>query len=263
MKSNRLSVLFLLLLFFQGTVLFAIPPRPVPPRLVNDFAGLLEPQQMESLESKLSQYALSHRTQIAVVITNDLAGLEIADYASRLGEKWGVGQVGQENGLVIAVAPGIDGARGEVFIAVGYGLEGVIPDITAGQIVENEIVPRFREGNYYLGLDNAATVLMQLAAGEFAAADYRPADAATPVGQLIPVIAAILFGILMSRRRRRFTSVGRGIPMGSAFWLLTHGNRGRGGSFGNFSSGSGSFGGGGFGGFGGGRFGGGGAGGSW
>ena len=258
MNHIRLSTLVLVMFISLSAGLYALPPRPVPPRLVNDFTQLLSHQQRESLESKLVQYADSHSTQITVVITPDLAGLEIADYADRLGEKWGVGQAGAENGIVIVVLPGEDVGKRLVHIAVGYGLEEVIPDITAGHIVENEMLAQFREGNYYAGLDNATNVLMQLAAGEFAAADYDAANKATPAGQLAPFIMAILFVVIMSRRRRRFATMGRSVPMGSMFWLLTHGNRGRGGSFGNFSSGSG-----GFGGFGGGRFGGGGAGGSW
>jgi len=245
----------------------ALPEKPSPARLVNDFIGLLPRQQADALEQKLVAYAGSHSTQIAVIITSDLSGLEIADFSARVGEAWGVGQAGNENGVVITVA--ITESSRQVFIAPGYGLEGVIPDATAKRIVENEILPNFRNENYYQGLDAATTVIMQLAAGEFAAADYHAREERAPGAMFLPLILIILFVVFMSRANRRFASPGKSIPFWALFWLLSSGSRGSSGSFGNFSSGSGSFGrgfgggGAGFGGFGGGRFGGGGAGGSW
>jgi uncharacterized protein len=265
MKNIKTLGLFLVIALVINIGLFALPPRPVPPRLVNDFVSLLSSQQQSALEQKLVQYDRSHSTQIVVVITTDLAGLEIADYATRLGEHWGVGQAGSENGVVIAVVPGDEQGRRLVHIAVGYGLEGVIPDITARRIVENEILPRFREGNYYSGLDDGTNVLMQLASGEFAASDYDAAQEAPPAAVFIPFILIILLVFFLSRKRNAYDGVGKNIPFWTLFWLLTHGSSGSKGSFGKFSSGRGGFGGGGgsFRGFGGGRFGGGGAGGSW
>jgi uncharacterized protein len=271
MNTTKTTGLFLVILLVVGTTLGALPSRPQPPRLVNDFVSLLTPQEQAALESKLAVYDRTHSTQIAVVITRDLAELEIADYATRLGEAWGVGQAGSENGVVIAVVPGDEQGRRLVHIAVGYGLEGVIPDITAKRIVENEILPRFRDGNYYQGLDDGTHVIMQLASGEFAASDYDAAHEAPPAAVFIPFVLIILLVFFLSRRRNAYDGVGKNIPFWTLLWLLTHSNRGSKGSFGNFSSGKGSFGGGrsfgggggSFRGFGGGRFGGGGAGGSW
>jgi uncharacterized protein len=264
MNQVKPLALLILIILIASTSVWALPSRPVPPRLVNDFESLLSAQEQIALESKLAQYDRSHSTQIVVVITRDLAGLEIADYATRLGEAWGVGQAGSENGVVVAVVPGDEHGRRLVYIAVGYGLEGVIPDITAKRIVENEILPRFRDGNYYQGINDGTNVIMQLASGEFAASEYDASQEAPPAAVFIPFILIILLVFFLSRRRNAYDGVGKNIPFWTLFWLLTHSNRGSKGSFGNFSSGRGSFGGGGsFRGFGGGRFGGGGAGGSW
>ncbi|MFW5663670.1 MAG: TPM domain-containing protein [bacterium] len=260
--------IFLIVTFlFSAVVSQSLPPEPSSSRLVNDYENLLTASQAASLENKLSEYARVHQTQIAVVITNNLYGLEIADFSTRIGTEWGIGQAGFENGVVITVAP----EERDVFIAVGYGLEAVIPDITAKRIIENEILPAFRNDNYYQGLDNATSVVMQLASGEFPASEYAPQEDVPAGAILFPLLMIFFFVFVLSRRRRNYASPGKSIPFWSLFWLLSHGSRGSSGSFGNFSSGRGSFGpggfgggsSGGFGGFGGGRFGGGGAGGSW
>lgn len=269
-KSTNVRIFLVLAILFTTLVSQALPPQPSPPKLVNDFENLLNASQAASLENKLSEYARTHQTQIVVIITNNLYGLEIADFSTRIGTEWGIGQAGFENGVVITVAP----EKRDVYIAVGYGLEAVIPDITARRIVENEILPAFRNDNYYQGLDNATTVAMQLASGEFPASEYAPQEDVPAGAFLFPLLMVFFFVFILSRRRRNYASPGKSIPFWTLFWLLSHGSSGNRGSFGNFSSGRGSFGpgrggfgggssGGGFGGFGGGRFGGGGAGGSW
>ena len=156
--------------------------------------------------------------------------------------------------------------RGQVFIAPGYGLEGIIPDAIAKRIVDNEVLPNFKAGNYYKGIDDAVTVLMKLSLQEFTASEYeqQTSGEGSPLGIIVPLIVfLIIFGNIFGRASRmRRSSLGRSIPFWILLSMLGSGSR-RGGGFGNFSSGSGSFGGGGFGGFGGGSFGGGGAGGSW
>lgn len=266
-SNYSLAVLwFWLLLPFHLAA--AIPPPPSPPTLVTDFAGLLSGGQRMSLEMKLSEYDAMHGTQIAIVTINDLGGMEPADFADQLGEAWGVGRAGKENGVLILVNPGEDGQRGNVHIAIGYGLEGVIPDITARQIVDREILPSFREGRFFDGLDQATNVLMQLAAGEFPAEEYNQAEEPSVIGLMITVFIILMVFFLLSQKRSAHYSPGKGIPFWTWLWLMSNANKGSKGSWGDFSGGrgsfgGGSFGGGGFGGFGGGRFGGGGAGGSW
>ncbi len=179
-------------------------PEPMSPRrLVNDFAGLLSDSQRQALERKLVDFDRETSTQIAVVTVDDLGDYAPSDFAQRLHDKWGVGREGKNNGILVLVKPSVPGSRGEAYISVGYGLEGVIPDITAGRILDNEMIPRFREGDIYGGIDRTADVLMQLSRGEFTAEQYdeRTGDGAD-AAVLFVLIPLILFMILAGRRRR-------------------------------------------------------------
>lgn len=262
---KKLVILFALILGFT-TLNAEIPDRPNPPRLVNDFAGILNQSEAGNLETKLVQFSRETSTQIVVVTVPDLEGYDPADYAFRLGEKWGVGQQGKNNGLVILVKPKTGNEQGRIFIATGYGLEGVLPDaVVNGTIIDNEMIPYFKQNDYYRGLESGTNVIMDITRGEYTAEYYQ--ENYTKKGSGIPVfIILLLFFIIipaMRGRKRRFYSPGKSLPLWIALGMMS-GNRSHGGSFGNFSSGRGSFGGGGgFGGFGGGSFGGGGAGGSW
>ncbi len=262
-------IIFLVALFVSlGAFAQDIPDKPNPPRLVNDFANVLSDREENQLEMDLDDFARRTSTQIVIVTVPTLDGYDVSDYSFRLGEKWGIGQKGKDNGVVVLFKPKTAGERGQVFVAVGYGLEGVIPDAIANRdIVEHEMIPRFKQNDIFGGLNSGVQVIKALAIGEFSAQEYH--EKATSRGGGGAVIIVILFavifvsGIFRSRRRSYYTS-GRSLP----FWLLMGGMMGsghsHGGSWGNFSSGGGSFGGGGgFGGFGGGGFGGGGAGGSW
>lgn len=246
-----------------------IPERPDPPRLVNDLAGVLNGNQAGQLEQELSAYARQTSTQIVIVTVPSLEGYEIADYAFQLGEKWGVGQKGKDNGVVILFKPKTAEERGQVFVAVGYGLEGVIPDAVANRdIVDHEMIPRFQQGDIYGGLVNASRVIMALANREYTPQQYQEKVSSNVGGIPFIVLLFILVLVLaIFRGRRRYYTGGGNLP----FWLLLGSmlNSGhRSGSWGSFSGGRGFSGGsfgssGGFGGFGGGSFGGGGAGGSW
>jgi uncharacterized protein len=245
----------------------SIPERPNPPRLVNDYAGLMSSQEANALENKLVAFNDSSSTQIAIVIVNDLGGYVIEEYAQRLGEKWGVGQKGKNNGLVIVIKTRTASGRGDVFIKPAYGLEGAVPDLVCSQIVDNEILPAFRQEDYYKGLDKATNTIISLVRGEYTSDQYQkkakqPVKKAAPIGGIVFIIIIII--VLISSGRSNHNNIGRrggNLP----FWLLlsmmNSGRGSEGGSWGGFSGGGG--GGGGFGGFGGGSFGGGGAGGSW
>lgn len=235
-----------------------IPDPMKPPRLVNDFAGILTPTEQNLLEQKLRAYHDSTSTQIYVVTIKDLNGYEPSDFAFRLGEKWGVGQKGKNNGVVILIKPKIGAEKGRAYIATGYGLEEVIPDAVARRIVDNEMIPYFKANNYFKGINAAIDIIIDLASGLYTADEYYKEE--SPWAGLIFMIFFFGFIFLSARRGSRIQggSIGRNIP----FWLLMSSmGGGRGSSFGHFSSGSGSFGG--FSGGGGGSFGGGGAGGSW
>lgn len=271
----KFMVLVVVMAFSLSWKAFAvIPNAPDPPVLVSDFAQMLQEGQRLNLETKLSEYAALHGTQIAVVTINDLGGMDPGDFADQLAEKWGIGQAGRENGVLILINPGQGNTRGDVQIAVGYGLEGVIPDITAKQIIDREIIPNFREGRFFEGIDQATTVLMQLAAGEFPAEEYSKSEEPSFIAMAIFIVLIFLFVALVSRKSNSHYSPGKQMPFWTLLWLLSNGNQGNKGSWGDFTGGRGTFGSGGFGGggfggggsfggFGGGRFGGGGAGGSW
>lgn len=254
-----------LLLFLSLTTLaYAqdIPEAPDPPRLVNDFANVLSDGERASLEQKLNAYHDTTSTQIAVVTVKSLGGYEVLDYAFRIGESWGVGQAGKENGVVVLVA--IDDRKAA--IATGYGLEGAIPDIATRHIRENQMNPNFRSGDFYKGLDEATTTLMKLASGEFSAEDMAPAQPGAGYVALIFFLVVIGIIVLAAVSRRKRNHIGKkGIDFWTALWLISHmggRNRGGGSGWGGGGFGGGSSGGG-FGGFGGGSFGGGGSGGSW
>ncbi|MBL7137650.1 MAG: TPM domain-containing protein [Bacteroidales bacterium] len=267
---NNFKIIILTLLLCDGILAVSqdIPLRPEPPRLVNDLAGILTPEQVQQLERKLVNFNDSTSTQIAVVTVSSLNGYDKADFAFRIGEQWGVGQKGKNNGIVVLVKPKYGEERGEAYIAVGYGLEGVIPDAIGKRIVEYEMIPNFKENNYFGGLDAGTTTLMELASGEFTADQYVKKTQSKPYAIFIPILVLLFIFFLIRSSRARSHSVGKSIPFWTAFWLLGS-MGGHSGNWKNFSSGGGSFGGGsfggggGFGGFGGGSFGGGGAGGSW
>ena len=259
-------IIFPLFFFLFSFSVFAqdIPERPNPPRLVNDLANVLSDQEEQQLETELVQYNDQTSTQICIVTLPTLNGMEISDLSFKIGEKWGVGQKGKNNGIMIVFKPKTEGEKGGVFIAPGYGLEGVIPDAIANRIVGNEMIPRFRDGDIYGGLSAASKVLMSLSSGEFSAEGYEKKTSGKKSEKggggfmLVVIIIIVLVSIFKGGRGGGYSSRGS-LPFWLAMGLLGSGNRGS-GSFGGFSGGGG---GGGFGGFGGGSFGGGGAGGSW
>jgi uncharacterized protein len=256
-------LIFLITLFIFSLVQAEIPGRPEPPRLVNDFAGILSPSENNDLENRLEQFARETSTQIVVVSVSDLEGYDPGDYAFRLGEKWGVGQQGKDNGLVILIKPKTEREQGRIFIATGYGLEPVLPDaVVNGTIIDKEMIPYFKANDYYQGLSRGIGVIMEITRGEYTAEQYQQNNATEGGGLSFVIILFILFFVIIPMlrgRSKRFYSPGKNIPLWIALGMLSGGRHS--GSFNDFSSGSGGFGG--FGGFGGGSFGGGGAGGSW
>ncbi|MBT3383537.1 MAG: TPM domain-containing protein [Prolixibacteraceae bacterium] len=256
---KKLIIILVAVFSFTIIVQAEIPERPNPPKLVNDFAGVLNSNENSQLESALVQFARESSTQIVVVTVADLEGNDPGEYAFQLGEKWGVGQKGKDNGIVVLLKPKTGNSNGQVFIATGYGLEGVLPDaVVNGTIIDNEMIPYFKQNDYFSGLASGIKVIMEISREEYTAEQYQQNVGGG--GSVIPffvIMFVLIFSVFGRGRKRRFYSPGRSLP----FWLamgMMSGGRSSGGSFGNFSSGSG-----GFGGFGGGGFGGGGAGGSW
>lgn len=266
-KAIKYKLLFLSILIIQSGVSGQdIPPRPQPPKLVNDIAGILSPRQEQFLETKLVRFNDTTSNQIAIVTVNTLGGYDRASFAYEIGEQWKVGQKEFDNGIVVLVKPKkSERDRGQAFIAVGYGLEPAIPDAITSRIVNNEMIPYFKSNDYFSGLNQATDVLMQLAAGEISADGYAKQADSSGIFSLIPIIIIIIIVILIRSTRRRTYGMGHSsLPFWTALWLGSSIGRSGTGSWGGFTGGGSGFGGGGgFGGFGGGSFGGGGAGGSW
>lgn len=270
---RALSLLAMLL--FCGTALRAqipgadLPPRPSPPHLVNDLADVIAPLDEEELEAKLLNYERTSSTQIAVVTVRSIGGHDVAQYGTELFKKWQIGQRGKDNGVLIIAST--DDRK--VNITTGRGLEGALPDITAGKIIRNEMVPEFRTdstsgaygGRYYRGFSKAADAIIAATKGEYTAEDRAPAgDDGGGIGILPIIVLAVIVIAFISRR---------GGGGGGGGYMSRRGYRGWGGPVflpggfgGGWGGGGGGFGGGGgggFGGFGGGDTAGGGASGSW
>ena len=260
------TLLFLILAFRAFTQ--NIPAKPNPPRLVNDFGNVLNTEQRASLERKLVAYDDSTSTQIVIVTVETTGDLDIQEYALKILREWGVGNRTTNNGIVIVAAVNDRTVR----IETGYGMEGVIPDITARQIIADEITPNFRSGNYYGGFDEAVNAIARAVAGEYAAPENynrrTERRRGSGFGYLIPLIIIIIIisrtgggsggGGMMSRRG--YDPFFGGFLGGMLGGGLGRGSGWSGGGGGGWSGGGG---GGGFGGFGGGSGGGGGASGSW
>jgi uncharacterized protein len=257
--------ILLLLLVFTYLVASAqnIPAPPNPPRLVNDFAHVMTADQVQDLENKLVAYDDSTSIQIAVVTIQTTGDYAIDDYALKILRDWKVGNKSTNNGLVVLAAI----QDHKVFIATGYGMEGVVPDITAKQIIENEIVPNFRQQNYYRGFDLATDAIILASRGEYKAPegyDQRKQKGKGGGNILGLIIFFVIIFILIVRGGGRGGGGGMFSRTGVLPFIIGSmiGSSSRGGGW-SGGGGGWSGGGGGFGGFGGGGGGGGGAGGSW
>ena len=263
--TRSLPVLFVAVVAFAIQAAAQVPEKPSVPRAVNDFAGIFSVSDAEYMNRVLVSFADSTSNRIVVVTVDDLGGMEPAMFAYEIGEKWGVGSDKFDNGVVVLVKPKTSASSGQVYIAVGYGLEGAIPDAVAKRIVENEMRPRFKENDYAGGVAAALNVLMRLSAGEISYKEYEDSiGAGSSIAMIVfgLLFVLIILGALFGKNGPR--NIGSGGSHASSvadaiFWSSILGgghNHGGGFSGGGFSGGFG-------GGFGGGSFGGGGAGGSW
>jgi uncharacterized protein len=213
---------------------------------VNDFAGVISYEYQDRLTALASEVKTKTGSELTIVTVETVGEMSVEEYASRLFEKWGVGERGKDNGVLFLLAL----EERKVRIEVGYGLEGILPDITSGQIRDTYILPDFRSGNYgsgfYKGMAAAASIIAEDAGVRLTgspAVVQRPPSSRQGRGGGIVTIILFIFLMIVTR--------GRILP-----WLLLGSMMGggrRGGGFGGFGRG------GGFGGFGGGMSGGGGA----
>ncbi len=228
---------------------------------VVDQARLLSDAREAELTAKLEALQADTSDQLVVVTVDSLQDLEIEDYGYQLGRAWGIGQDGQDNGVLLIVAPN----ERKVRIEVGYGLEPILTDALSNQIIQREILPPFREGGFERGITAGvdaidAQLRLDPAEAQARAAAVEPSEAEFPAFPAIVIALAFLFlFVSMARalggggRRRRGRRGALGpVLVWTAADVLSNASRGRsggsdwgGGGFGGFSGGGGSFGGGG------------------
>ena len=252
-------IVYILLILLASLAAQAQPKLPQPRGYVNDFAGVIDTATAQRIEALALELQQKTGAQIVLVTLKSLDGGEVQDTANRLFEAWGIGQKGKDNGLLFLDA--IEERR--IWIEVGYGLEGILPDGKVGGIRDQYIIPYLRQGDRSTGYWNGMAALASVIAADAgvtlngvpqAPPTGRSSRTARGIGGIIPILFFIFLMIFMGRRG------------GGGLWIfpllfLGGGGFGRGG-WGGSSFGGGSFGGG-FGGFGGGMSGGGGAGGGY
>ncbi|WKK66415.1 TPM domain-containing protein [Lutimonas zeaxanthinifaciens] len=269
MQTSLIKYFSLLIFFLFGTVQIIwaqdyLPEVPKNQTSVYDQAQMMSKAESKNLERKLINYSDTTSTQIVVITINSLEGNDIALYATELAHKWGIGQKGKDNGIILLVSK----TDRKMTIRTGYGVEHLLTDALSKRIIENIITPEFKRGNFYKGLDEGTDAIIAIMSGEYQG--ERPYE--EPNGKFSAFIIVIIFIVIMIILSRRNKGGGRnrgrrsgGFSLLDAIILSNAGRGGFGSRGGGFGGGSGGgFGGGGFGGgFGGGGFGGGGASGGW
>lgn len=252
----KLRCLFLLTLLLAATGLRAaerIPPAP--PRYFNDYAGVVGRDTADRLNRQLEQFERDSSNQLLVVLYPKMeSGSSVEDYTVRVAQAWQAGQKGRNNGAVLFAFM----QEHQLYLQVGYGLEGAIPDALAKRIIEREIVPRFRAGDIDGGMSAAVNAMIAAAKGEYQGTGATTAERRrrkdSPAGIVAFAIFFIVLVIIGSRRRRSALPYIIGSPVGrtgNSWWSGSNSGGGSswgGGGGGGFSGGGGSFGGGGAGG---------------
>jgi len=169
---------------------------PQPAGRINDFAAILDATTRTQIESIVREAERLTTAEIAVATVTSLDGMSVEEYANRLFHEWGIGKKQRDNGVLVLVAP----AERKVRIEVGYGLEPVLPDGLAGEIIRAEILPRFRENDYPGGTLAAVTRIAGIVQrGHILTVDEREALDRAPSGDRPPMILMILFfGLFVS-----------------------------------------------------------------
>jgi uncharacterized protein len=227
-----------------------IPPKP--DRYFNDYAGVVSKEAALRFNEQLAQFERETSDQVVVAVFPRMqSDSDIADYTQRVAQAWGVGQKDRRNGVVLFVFV----QDRKMFIQVGYGLEGALPDATTFDITERHIKPLFRNGNYDGGLASGIDLICKAIRGEYKGSGKTVAEQHRRSGGawgVLPFIIFVIVLIVISRVMRRLGgygySSGRGGPIfiptgGGGGW--SSGGGGNGGGFSGFSGGGGSFGGGG------------------
>jgi uncharacterized protein len=257
---------FLLIVLFSSNCIFSqftIPEKPSFQTSVYDYANVLSPDEKAQLEEKLIKYSDSTTTQIVVITIESLKNEDVSQLATKWGQTWGIGGTEKDdNGVIILLAK----AERKIAINPGYGLEDRLTAGIGGEIIRNIIIPEFKSGSYYQGLDKGTNAIFDVFKGKYKGERKQAKGKNFPVFPIIVIIVIVL--VLLSKNKG-----GRGGNSGNSggfgpslidVILLSSLGRGGGGGFGGSSGGGFGGGGGGFGGgFGGGGFSGGGSSGGW
>ena len=266
MVANKFSPTFLKLficfLFTQiSFAQFTIPEKPSLQTSVYDYANVLNANEKAQLEKKLIKYSDSTSTQITLITIESLKGEDVSQLATKWAHTWGLGQAKQDNGVIILLA------KNEKKIAInpGYGLEDRLTAGIGGEIIRNIIVPEFKAGSYYKGLDKGTDALFDVFKGKYKGTRKQNKKTDFPIVPIVIIVIILL--VLISRNKNgggNSGNSGGGGPSLMDVLILSSLGRGGFGGGGSSSSGGGFGGSGGFGGgFGGGGFSGGGSSGSW
>ena len=260
--KNTLAFLKLLvcLLFTQISFgQFTIPEKPELQTSVYDYANVLSATEKSQLEEKLIKYSDSTTTQIVVITIESLKGEDIGILTPKWGQTWGIGGTAKnDNGVLILLAK----AERKIWISAGYGLEDRLSAGIGGEITRNIIIPEFKAGSYYKGLDKGTDAIIDVFKGKYKGERKKNKEKGIPILPIIIIVVIIL--VLISRNKNNGGNSGNssGGPSLLDIIILSSlggGGRGSGGFGGGSSGGGGGFGGG----FGGGGFSGGGSGGDW
>jgi uncharacterized protein len=249
---KKLLILVFILSGMYANAQFTIPDKPSFQTSVYDYADVLNPSEEKELESKLIRYSDSTSTQIVVISVEDLKGEDIGILTPKWAQKWGIGQEKEDNGILILLSK----KDRKIWIAPGYGVEERLTAGINGELTRNIIIPEFKAGSYYSGLDKGADAIFKVLQGKYKGS--RKKESNFPIGIIVVVV---VFLVLVFSKRNSGGNGGRsgGLDLGDMIILSSLGRSGGGFGGGSFGGGSGGFGGG----FGGGGFSGGGAGGSW
>ncbi|MEM6515166.1 MAG: TPM domain-containing protein [Bacteroidota bacterium] len=267
LRITKVIVGFILFLFgLLAQAQYDIPPKPNFIAPVIDSTKTLTKSEFDRLYNKLKNYSDTTSTEVIVVIIPTTKGENIGLLAPRWGQEWEIGKKNKDNGVFILLARN----DRKIWISPGYGVEDRLTAGIVGEITRREIIPEFKRGDYFQGLNRGTDAIIKALEGKYKAEPRQRSNNEFPIGFLILLfIIFIVFIIILTKSRKGGgRSGGRGTRAGTSLLdAIILSNMGR-GSYGRSSSGGGIFGGssggGGFGGFGGGGgFSGGGAGGSW
>ncbi len=241
MQKQFRALFFFCCLLAQFMPFSAVAALDVPSLVsrVNDAAGMISPQAEAALEAKLADLEKNESTQVVILTVPSLEGEPIEDFSIKVAEAWKIGQKGVDNGVLFLVSRDDHKVR----IEVGYGLEGRLTDLLAGRIVQNEVTPAFKAGQFDAGFQRGVDAILLAVRGEYKAAPAKENGSSPSVALILLIILFIYFLSQISRGSRGGGPMIFGGGQGGGFY-------GGGGGFGDgggggFSGGGGGFGGGG------------------